>query len=642
MTTLHLNLNKLGFDPSRIGFAVRTASAAGLALLLAWALGLEHPQWSAMTVWAASQPVRGMLIEKSLFRGLGTLVGTIFGVSLVVVADGSIPILVIGLALWVSLCAGAGNLIHGLASYGTLLAGYSAAMVALLSTDAPESIMTLGVDRLLTVLVGVLTALVIGLLLAPTSVADNTGQRLRRLSSDLLQLLLQQLQTGPISTAAIQSQLEKMALMEEQLQSQSAGSIRSQRQLRASRRLLHVQVELLLWLRTSPSQVSISPVAVTALQQLADSLKKNKDGRQLQTRLQSARQQCEEGPDVILALLQMLEPLLLPGQTLSARTPARQRPVILHRDWVGARQATLRACGLILLLGSLWWLTGWSAGPYLLLGAAIMVTLFSTTDNPARLMRFIFIGQACGAMAALTCAWLIWPLGDGVLFQVLTMLPFVMLGAVPMAHLRSQASAMDFNMIMLLLLHPTQAGSYGFSHSLSMALAVVATPLIAMVAFRYVFPTNLRQRSRVLVTMMLHELQSLATATDVLPRQHVWQARLNHRVLHLLRLYLRNSADTGSATHGCLAVLETGQSIFQLHRLGSAPDTGARERAMIQQTLRKLSRLEQQPEQAGYSLQRCARLLARKDYPGCPQLCQTAALLTQHRPWFKTARAKQP
>jgi hypothetical protein len=75
-----------GFDRGRLAYGLRTAGAAAIALWLAWGLGLEHPQWAAMTVWAASQPVRAHLIDKSLFRGLGTLVGAVFGVLLAALA----------------------------------------------------------------------------------------------------------------------------------------------------------------------------------------------------------------------------------------------------------------------------------------------------------------------------------------------------------------------------------------------------------------------------------------------------------------------------------------------------------------------------------------------------------------------------
>ena len=57
-----------GFVPERLAFTLRTALAGCLALLVAWLLGLEHPQWAAMTVFSAAQPVRNLLVEKSFFR----------------------------------------------------------------------------------------------------------------------------------------------------------------------------------------------------------------------------------------------------------------------------------------------------------------------------------------------------------------------------------------------------------------------------------------------------------------------------------------------------------------------------------------------------------------------------------------------
>ena len=55
--------SRLGFDPERLRFGLRTAAGACIALFAAYLLGLEHPQWAAMTVWASAQPVRGMLLE---------------------------------------------------------------------------------------------------------------------------------------------------------------------------------------------------------------------------------------------------------------------------------------------------------------------------------------------------------------------------------------------------------------------------------------------------------------------------------------------------------------------------------------------------------------------------------------------------
>lgn len=103
---------RLGFEPARLAFTLRTAAGSGMALLLAGLLGLDHPQWAAMTVWIAAQPLRGHLIEKSLYRLLGTAAGALYGVALVALGHGSPAVLVPGLALWAGLCAGAGQLLR--------------------------------------------------------------------------------------------------------------------------------------------------------------------------------------------------------------------------------------------------------------------------------------------------------------------------------------------------------------------------------------------------------------------------------------------------------------------------------------------------------------------------------------------------
>ena len=51
--------SRFGFEWPRLAFGFRTALAACLALLLAWLAGLEHPQWSGMTVWAAPMAATG-------------------------------------------------------------------------------------------------------------------------------------------------------------------------------------------------------------------------------------------------------------------------------------------------------------------------------------------------------------------------------------------------------------------------------------------------------------------------------------------------------------------------------------------------------------------------------------------------------
>src|SRR5260370_35362068 len=90
-------------------------------------------QTCALPIWAASQPLRGQLLEKSFFRVAGTVAGTAVGVGLVLLAQGNLLWLGLGLAVWLGLCAGVGNLQGRLVAYRTMRAGYSAARVARLA-----------------------------------------------------------------------------------------------------------------------------------------------------------------------------------------------------------------------------------------------------------------------------------------------------------------------------------------------------------------------------------------------------------------------------------------------------------------------------------------------------------------------------
>lgn len=69
------------FQPQFI-LAFRTTAAALLALLIAASLRLECPYWAAMTALIVIQPTRSLLFEKSHFRLLGTAIGAVAGLLL--------------------------------------------------------------------------------------------------------------------------------------------------------------------------------------------------------------------------------------------------------------------------------------------------------------------------------------------------------------------------------------------------------------------------------------------------------------------------------------------------------------------------------------------------------------------------------
>ncbi|WP_172327865.1 FUSC family protein [Mangrovicoccus sp. HB161399] len=541
-------LARMGFDLPRLAYAGRTAVAACIALLLAWAAGLEHPQWAAMTVWAASQPLRGQLLEKSLFRVLGTIAGTGAGIALVLGMQIHPALLVGGLALWVAGCTAAGNLLRGFAAYGTVLAGYTAAMVSLLDTTHPDRVLLLGADRLATVLTGVLVAAALGLAFAPA--ADGRAQRRR--AEELLADLAAHLAAGGRDAETERDLLARLAALDETLDPHAAGKREAKAGARAIRAAMMAGMALLFWRHGNDGALPAE-----ALGRAAASLRAG-DAGGAAAALRDGAETLQPGTERRARLAAFGHALATLGGAPAEGTTRSRPPVVLHRDWSGAREAGLRAGGSILLFGAIWQVTGWSYGGFLLLGLSVMLSLFSTFENPAGMMRNVWRGQVLGVCGALACRWLAWPLAGSELDMILLVLPFILIGPLFVGHRRTVLVSFDYNMVMLLLLQPHWPLEGSFAASLGAGCAVVAAPFAAMAAYRWVYPPTMRRRTGALRAAMLRNIAALAADAGGPGHAGVWRARLYHRVLRLM-------AAARSSRPAELAALETGTALLDLN-----------------------------------------------------------------------------
>ncbi|AWI82656.1 FUSC family protein [Alloyangia pacifica] len=592
-------LESLGFNKARLIFALRTAFAACLALVAAWLLGLEHPQWAGMTVWAASQPVRGQLLEKGLFRFAGTVIGTVAGVGLILAMQVHPALLVIGLALWIGLCTGIANLLRGFFAYGTVLAGYTAAMVALLDVGHPETVWALGADRMATVLVGVLAALVVGWLFAPAADGDALRSRFRGMLADLCD----QLSRPGSDPEAARRLISDMADIEEALDPHAAGSLRSRRETRASRALLSTALSVLLWHRGQEAN-TLPDAACLALNEAAEALRGGDSAA-----AHAALGRAAAHPDAAETLKPLAQALARWRAPENRSAPGAEHllPVVLHRDWIGAREAAIRATGALLLFGLIWQITGFAAGAFLLLGMSIMISIFTTFENPIAMLPYVFLGQLMGAGMALAIRWLIWPQAGADWQLVAMVLPFILLGGLLGGHDRGMRVSFDVNMVMLLLLHPALPLTGDLGTSVLMALAVVAAPLTALVTYRTVYPPTLRRKQDTLAKMMLHDVAALAGDAEALRHRAVWRARFYHRMLRLFRLTGRSARAQRSALDSGLALLDLGHATLRAHEILANPATPLAERRALKAALARLERIRETPARAEGALSRLAR-----------------------------------
>ena len=64
-------------------FAAKTTASGLIALLIAFTFNLDQPQWALLTVFIVSQPQSGLVLAKSFYRIIGTLIGAAVALLLV-------------------------------------------------------------------------------------------------------------------------------------------------------------------------------------------------------------------------------------------------------------------------------------------------------------------------------------------------------------------------------------------------------------------------------------------------------------------------------------------------------------------------------------------------------------------------------
>lgn len=583
-----------GFEGPRLGFTLRTAFASWLALAAAALLGLESPHWAAMTVWVVAQPTRGMLVEKSLYRLAGTLAGSVAGVGLMLGSGGNPWLLTGGLALWVALCAGAGNMLRHFQTYGLLLAGYSAAMVALMDVPHPDHAVGLAAGRVVTVAIGIAASALVSWLFLPPAAEPLLMDRLRTTAADALAWSAGAM-AGAGGWEVVEREraiLSELAAVDDLLDGHASGSPAGYRRIRGARSLAAAVLALMAAARAGAADAA--PVAEAAA-------------------VRTALAALEKGEGI-------------------ERVPSLA--VRLHRDWSGAAAAAVRALAAVVAAGALWLATGWSAGPYLMLGTAVMASLFSSFDDPVRVLRLVLMGSAAGAVAAVVCRLAVLPIDPGPAEALVLTAPFLALGAVAMAHPVTRMPALDYAMAFLLLAHPTAPLHGGTEGLLNGAAAMLLGIGLALLAFRVVLPVNAAVRLRSVVAMTVRDLESLAASRSAdFPRR--WRARLYHRTLRLVRRAdLVEGRDT-AAIDGALAAFSVGEAILSARRLRDRDGTPAPLCRRLDLALRRLEGLSVRPAAAANALERAA---GRAGGAEGVSLRAGARALRDNRAFFTTRR----
>ena len=106
-------------------YVFKMVLAGLLALGIGYGLDLESPRSALITVFIVMQPQSGMILAKSFYRVIGTLVGSGAVVVLVGLFAQTPELFLIASALWIGLCTMGSAYNRNFRSYGFVLSGYA-------------------------------------------------------------------------------------------------------------------------------------------------------------------------------------------------------------------------------------------------------------------------------------------------------------------------------------------------------------------------------------------------------------------------------------------------------------------------------------------------------------------------------------
>lgn len=448
-------------------FVAKSLLAMYVAAWLAMWLQLEQPATAMITVVLVMHPHTGMVLAKSFYRAIGTLCGSLFGLALMSVFPQQRELFLFCMSLWVALCAGGSTLYRNFMSYGFVLAGYTAAIVALPAIGNPLNVFDSAVMRVSEVMLGIVVAGVISDVVLPERLRDILRRRLREhfahfvdfardsTGGSMARSEMEQAHLRFVRAAVELEDLRASVIFEDPEARARSSRMRllNQRHMAASTSFQSVHHLINRLQRSGRQNVANALIALYAPigAALSPEVTVRHQSEILTARLEACEKELAPLAERLRATLPDAESWLEfdTGTALlrrfaselreftSLETSLRGRRVRgtaerVHfrrgNDYAGASIAVLRTFLTMSALSAMWLLSGWSFGSGAMLLATIFSGLYAAAAHPVIATVKTWCGYALGIFAAFVVTFFILPGSDGFVMLIVACTPLLLIG----------------------------------------------------------------------------------------------------------------------------------------------------------------------------------------------------------------------
>lgn len=580
-----------------VGFAVRTWLTCILALFIAFFLQLDQPYWAGMSVWILAQATPGMTLSRSFYRILGTVVGAAMGVILIALFSQTPELFILALALWISACTVVANLLRNFRSYGTVLAGYTAAVVSLAAFTSPNTIFDIAMARGSATIVGIVCTALSAYLFTRQEAREKVVAHLRgviRACATRVAL--------PIATSLEDRIVEggplvaRLIALDTEVEFAAAESAAFRIHADVARSLLadlFSAISAKRALEGHLNRAGMIPDQKTLL--LHEEVMKlferaprliDEDGwKDLQLGIQTTRAALGEHSPEATAMdpshiascrlaLDRLDDLLRHFESAIASWHAVQggwklEPSLrldFHRDHRAAWISGARAFIAILAAGFFWISSAWPSGSAMLIQVAVVCSLFSTSPRPDIAGASFLRGAVSAAVAAFVCNFFLLQSIDGFPLFALVLAVCLVPVALTALHPRTAGFASAYCVNFMVLSRPLNSMDYDVVSFLNNSMAVVAGVTCGVLAYQLIVPPNPSAARRYIVHRIRRGLRAISLRNPI-PPAWKWQTRMYDRVYRLFDAANPSGTPTNEWFEGGLAALNLGNEVLRLRQL---------------------------------------------------------------------------
>lgn len=613
---------------------------------LAMRLALPQPSTAVLTTIIVANRQTGMVLAKSFYRAIGTLVGALAGFLIVALFPQQRVLFLSALSLWVGACAGGATLYRNFKSYAFVLAGYTAAIVALPVINNPLEVFDSAVWRLSEVLLGLGVSAAISDVVFPSRIRDDLRRLCRAQFANFIDFV-QRAMCGKVARADLENahlrfvrdavaleDLRSSVIFEDpEARARSGHMLLLNQRFMAASTTLQTLHHLINRLKRRGHEVAANAL-IELYRPLAEALdapiEAGAAARVLLPRLEDARHSIRQRRTILRAPMvsaydmldfdtgatlvdRFVDELDAYVETASALQAPRLSGTVAERvrfergnDFLGASLAMLRTALVMGVLSLFWIVSAWPSGASAMLLATVFAGLFAATPNPTQWVQHTSLGFLLGMCASFICQFFVLPLMDGFGLLVAGSAPFLMIGMAMMAWPLTVRVGVGYCMGFTLTLAVRNEMSYDVVFFWNDTLAQLVGLAAAGVSFVLVPPAigSLWLRRRQLERL---RRQVRFAAIAPLPGLRARFESVNHDLFgQIVAQTERGSQASRSLLAWTLSVHEAGRTLIELRNDMAGRTLPEEVREAIERTIDAIAQLYEYPHADTYAQARDA------------------------------------